>query len=636
MLQDLDCAPRTTAPSELERALHPLEEVRADMLERERRLEPLVADLPAAARPSARNLIHYLALRLRDMEPVQRVLAGHGLSSLGRAEPHVLANLQAVLRVLRCVVGGPSPDGEEPAPPVGFEEGEKLRRERTAALFGRAPPNRSVRIMATLPPEAASTYALVRGLVAGGMDCARINCAHDGPEAWERMIRNVRRAGQELDRPCAVLMDVSGPRLRTGAMEPGPRVVKVRPARDDLGRVVRPARVWLTPAEAPAPAPAPADATLPLPAAFLAGLAVGAILRFRDARHARRRMRVAARAGSGVWCELDDTAYVVTGTRMRVRPPDSAARTAAEVGELPPRKRKIPLAAGDTLTLTRAPTPGRAAVLDDGGALVEPARIPCDPPEALGDLHLGERVWFDEGRIGGVVSAVDADAVQVQITSTRPGGERLGEGKGINLPDTELRLPSLTPADVAILPFIHEHADLVGYSFARSAADVRHLRAELARLGPERLGVVLKVETPAAFRELPRMLLEAMRFPAAGVMIARGDLAVECGFERLAELQEEILCMCEAAHVPVVWATQVLEQLTVHGTPSRAEVSDVVLGDRAEAVMLNKGRYLPEAVRMLDDILARMHRHQEKKRPLLSHLGVADHFFAAVDAPAAG
>ncbi|HEX7240646.1 MAG TPA: pyruvate kinase, partial [Longimicrobiaceae bacterium] len=121
---------------------------------------------------------------------------------------------------------------------------------------------------------------------------------------------------------------------------------------------------------------------------------------------------------------------------------------------------------------------------------------------------------------------------------------------------------------------------------------------------------------------------EALRCRAAGVRIARGDLAVEVGFERLAEVQEEILWMCEAAHVPVVWATQVLEQLTRKGAPSRAEVSDAALGERAECVMLNKGPYLADAVRALDDILSRMHRHQEKKRPLLAHLGVADHFFA--------
>ncbi|HEX5871322.1 MAG TPA: pyruvate kinase, partial [Longimicrobium sp.] len=173
-----------------------------------------------------------------------------------------------------------------------------------------------------------------------------------------------------------------------------------------------------------------------------------------------------------------------------------------------------------------------------------------------------------------------------------------------------------------------------GYSFARTAADVRRLRAELERAGAPEMGVILKIETPSAFLELPTMLMEALRCRAAGVMIARGDLAVEVGFERLAEVQEEILWMCEAAHVPVVWATQVLEQLTREGSPSRAEVSDAALGERAECVMLNKGPYLADAVRTLDDILSRMHRHQEKKRPLLAHLGVADHFFALAPLPA--
>jgi hypothetical protein len=115
------------------------------------------------------------------------------------------------------------------------------------------------------------------------------------------------------------------------------------------------------------------------------------------------------------------------------------------------------------------------------------------------------------------------------------------------------------------------------------------------------------------------MLLAALAGPAAGVMIARGDLAVECGYERLAEVQEEILGACEAAHVPVVWATQVLETLAKTGLPSRAEITDAAMGGRAECVMLNKGPHIVDAMRTLDDILRRMQSHQAKKRPLLRH-----------------
>jgi pyruvate kinase len=103
-------------------------------------------------------------------------------------------------------------------------------------------------------------------------------------------------------------------------------------------------------------------------------------------------------------------------------------------------------------------------------------------------------------------------------------------------------------------------------------------------------------------------------------MIARGDLAVEVGYERLAEIQEEILWLCEAAHIPVIWATQVLETLVKKGIPSRAEMTDAAMGERAECVMLNKGPYIAEAVTILDDVLQRMQAHQIKKSPQLRAL----------------
>jgi pyruvate kinase len=148
---------------------------------------------------------------------------------------------------------------------------------------------------------------------------------------------------------------------------------------------------------------------------------------------------------------------------------------------------------------------------------------------------------------------------------------------------------------------------------------------------------VLKIETRAGFENLPGLLFAAMRSPALGVMIARGDLAVECGYERLAEVQEEILWIAEAAHVPVIWATQVLESLTKTGMPSRSEITDAAMGERAECVMLNKGPYVVETVRTLDGILRRMQEHQRKKRSMLRQLRLATGFRDfAQGGPAAG
>ena len=93
--------------------------------------------------------------------------------------------------------------------------------------------------------------------------------------------------------------------------------------------------------------------------------------------------------------------------------------------------------------------------------------------------------------------------------------------------------------------------------------------------------------------------------------------------ERLAEIQEEILWLCEAGHVPAIWATQVLDTLARTGVPSRAEVTDAAASVGAECVMLNKGPYVDEAVRVLTDILRRMEKHHFKKRSLYRKLKVS-------------
>jgi len=105
-------------------------------------------------------------------------------------------------------------------------------------------------------------------------------------------------------------------------------------------------------------------------------------------------------------------------------------------------------------------------------------------------------------------------------------------------------------------------------------------------------------------------------------MVARGDLAVEVGFERLSEVQEEILWLCEAAHIPVIWATQILESMAKKGAPSRAEVTDAAMSIRAECAMLNKGPNIVETVRFLDGIMQRMESHYHKRRLMMRSLRV--------------
>lgn len=608
----------------MNRLISELTSLRREMIHLEASGADLLDGISPAYAPSARNLLHYLAFRQRDLRGLQEKLVELGLSSLGRAEGSVMAAVDAVVGALHRMEGREVP---KTAPPLDFRRGRTLLSQHTEALLGQPPEGRAVRVMVTMPGEAASNYDLVHDLLVGGMDCMRINCAHDGPEAWTAMIAHLRRAQRELNRPCRVLMDLPGPKLRTGAIEPGPRVVKCKPQRDPLGRVTAPARIWLTPVEAPIPSSGP---TVPVPGNWLAEVEVGDRIRFRDARGALRLVLVTGTEGTGRWVEAQRTAYVVPGTQLRrYRPGSTAPADHAAVGELPPLPQTLLLKRGDTLVLTNDPAPGRPALRDEHGRVQALARIPCTLPEIFPRVQPGQHIWLDDGKIGGVVRHADAEELHVEVTHARANGEKLGADKGINLPDTELGLPALTADDLRDLDFVAANADLVGLSFVHEPADVAELQEQLAKRGQRHLGIVLKIETRQGFEQLPNVLLAAMAGPCVGVMIARGDLAVECGFERLAELQEEILWICEAAHVPVIWATQVLERLAKEGAPSRAEITDAAMGERAECVMLNKGPHIVEAVRVLDNILRRMQGHQHKKRSMLRELRLAHRFCTA-------
>lgn len=485
-----------------------LEALWAHVRESAGRRAPAAAPAHPRFEASARNLACYLALREIDVRPLQGRLARSGLSSLGRSEAHVLASLDAVRRATGALSGDPGPAAEGAAISPGFDEGAALLDAHTEVLLGPPAVGRRTRIMVTMPHEAADGPDLVRDMVAAGMDCARINLAHDDEDLWRAVARNVRAASRATGRPCRIAADLPGPKLRTGA----------------------------------------------------------------------------------VGCDA-------AGHEMKIR-----------------------VFRGDHLVLTAAPDPGRPAERGEDGELLRAAHISCTLPEVLAHVGEGEPVFLDDGKIGAVVERTGPTELGLRVTGAGDKGQRLRGGKGINFPQTHLPISCLTEADLARLPFVAECADLVEMSFVQDPGDVCALRERLAELGAPEVGLVLKVETVRAFERLPQLLFAGMRGPSLGVMIARGDLAVESGFERLAEVQEEILWLSEAAHVPVVWATEVLDNMAHTGRMTRAEVTDAAMGVRAECVMLNKGPCIVDAIAALDRILTRMQDHHAKKTSLLRPL----------------
>ncbi|MFS8922959.1 pyruvate kinase [Synechococcus sp. B60.1] len=445
------------------------------------------ADPPAALC----NLARYLALRQHDLRNLQLELAAVGLSSLGRCESRVLESLDAVIAILAATQGlsHKGPSYEE------FYAGDMALEQHTAVLFGPPSAHRRARIMVTLPGEAAEQPELLLQLLQRGMDVARINCAHDDPSGWEKMVAHLRWAEAQTQRRCKILFDLAGPKIRTGPVA------------------------------------------------------------------------------------------------------------------MPPGKAKV--YCGDRILLTAAMPPVNSDIS---------CQVACTLPEVLANLQVGATVWIDDGKIGARVVGIEPAGVVLEVDKVAPQGKKLRAEKGLNFPDSQLPIQPLTEKDRQDLDFVVQYADLVGYSFVQQPADLQVLFAELERCQarPD-LGLILKIETRQAVKNLPALIATAANRPL-GVMIARGDLAVEMGWLRLGEIQEELLWICEAAHVPVVWATQVLDQLTKEGLPSRPELSDAVMSARAECVMLNKGPYLLEAVALLDELLARMQAHQHKKSQRLRAL----------------
>jgi pyruvate kinase len=560
-------------------------------------------------REGARNLVHYLALREVDTEALRNSLRRLGLYSLAHAERNVLGSIAAVQRALDALTG------------VSAADLDALNRDmRTVnpsadahrlAILGPSPEGRDVSIMVTLPSEAADNPSLVAEMLAAGMNVARINCAHDDAGAWERMIANVRAAEADAGGACRVMMDLSGPKLRTGELLPGPRVIHIRPKRDPLGRVIAPRRIRLIPEDMIQHGTK--VAVIPVPAECIDDARVGDTIRFRDTRGKKRRLLVVEKDDKGIILESWQGAYISTGTRLTLKREDVGEKLTYRVGELPAVERPLLLRVGDTLLIHAENIPGEPAKEESDGQSPEPAHIACQQPEVFQYLSPGDTVSFNDGKISGVIREVDARRIDVEITKAKPSGSRLRSHRGMNFPRSDIRLPGLTTIDRSNLEFVAQHADAVSLSFVRKPEDVELLLAELDRLGADSLGLVIKVETRKGFKNLPKVMLAAMRRYPVAVMIARGDLAVECGWTRLAELQKEVLWICDAARVPVIWATQVLENETKKGLPSRAEITDAAESQHAACVMLNKGPHILAAIRTLDNILSRMQSLRRSK-----------------------
>ena len=572
---------------------------------------------------SAINLAQYLALRQFDLRHLQQRLAHVGLSSLGRAESSVLSTLDAVLDLLKRATHAHDAAISKDPSEYGFHRGQQLLEQHTIELFGPFFEKSKAHIMVTLATDCAWDYRLIHALLSKGMTCARINCAHDNPAAWLAMIRNVRRAEAETGRSCRVMMDLAGHKIRTGAIELGPAVYHIKIKRDAFGNCITPGRILLCSEQATVKSALEHESGLfqiTLPDHFFAKLSIGSELAFQDARN-KPRMLIVEKAVSEhvLQARCEQNSYLVSESELQLLNQDLSLDT-CKIGPFAGAPKQIVLFQDDLLLLTENDIPGKPAVYDEQGVVVTPAQIGCTLDAAIKRLKVGDPVWFDDGKLGAKVEKITNKGAFLRVIRARNNGVDIMSDKGINFPETDLALPSLSEKDLEDLDFACAHADLIGFSFVESLDDMECLINELAKRSATDIPIIAKIETNRAVKNLPEIILGAIGRHSLGIMIARGDLAVELGSARLAEIQEELLWLCEAAHVPVIWATQVLESIAKKGAKSRPEFTDAAMAVRAECVMLNKGPYITDALEALVNVMVRMHEHQRKKFPKLRAL----------------
>ncbi|ONK66495.1 uncharacterized protein A4U43_C06F8790 [Asparagus officinalis] len=490
---------------------------------------------------SSTNLIHYLALRSLDVQQLTDGLSSIGLMNLDGVNSHVLASINSCISLL--VKQAPKYCSAElnvldASFGVTCEENQKvmetgLMRKRASMhateLLGTVCNKKEVHIMVTVGKEAIAKQQLLPDLLKAGADIIRINSAHDDSSVWSEIIRQAKHSSQMLEKPCRILMDLAGPKLRTGFLNKGPSVMKISPKKDVSGNVIVPAQVWLSYSGCDPPSHISPEAVLYVESErFLHKLEVGSIIRFVDARGKNRSLKVCKKhsvfAGYGYTVEVSRTAYIASGTRLRIerkKGKDSVGR----IVNVPSTEQFIRLRVGDLLTIYRDSC---SSISNIGSSSSLALKITCDSGRLFDSVKPGEPIAFDDGKIWGVIRGVNSSEIVVSITHARPNGSKLGSGKSINIPESSMQFEGLTSKDLQDLEFVASNADMVGISFIRNTSDIDIVMQELARKKLHNLGVVLKIETRDAFEKLPLLLLQAMQFPnPLGVMIARGDLAVD-------------------------------------------------------------------------------------------------------------
>ena len=256
---------------------------------------------------------------------------------------------------------------------------------------------------------------------------------------------------------------------------------------------------------------------------------------------------------------------------------------------------------------------GQEFIFDTNKADGDSKRVYLSHKEIYQSISKGQRLLVNDGKIRLVVKSTSKDKIKCSVTA---GGE-ISNNKGLNIPDTKLKLKIITPKDKLDLALaIKLDVDWIALSFIQTNKDLMDAK----KLIPSKFKVMVKVEKPSAMDEL-----ESITANSDGIMVARGDLGVETNPEDVPIHQRTMVAECRKQGKPCIVATQMLESMIDSPTPTRAEASDVATAifQGVDAVMLSAesaaGQYPQESVQMMDKIIKRVEGDEKYKNNLSNY-----------------
>lgn len=285
---------------------------------------------------------------------------------------------------------------------------------------------------------------------------------------------------------------------------------------------------------------------------------------------------------------------------------------------------------GDHIKLSTQCTQATDCVYGLNKELITPATLPLSQIDINAIANVGDQIILSKGNIKGIILSKTEWDMKVLIKQTHKKKSKIFADSHVSIPNRLIEEQEYK-INTKLINAIKDAVDMIGISGLQSHKNIISFFDESQLLANEEVGLVVHIDSQRSWSDLPLIMIEAMRHKKIGIMVDRENIAMDVGADRAVEIKDQILWLCEAAHVPVIWSTNILENLTKSGIAKPAEITDAAKAARTECVMLSDGPFIIDAVNMLSNILVKMEQHSYKKKNLMRTLSIATSAQDAID-----